>query len=61
MRKNDNQKPRRVKAKIIRLVTEIAIVDLDRDGGIEEIVDICDELDSDDEHIVTVISVISIQ
>jgi hypothetical protein len=31
-----DEKPRRVKAKITRTVTEIAIVYLDRDGNIEE-------------------------
>lgn len=40
-------KPRRVKAKITRTVTEIAIVLLDRDGNVEEVEDIHDCLDYD--------------
>lgn len=40
-------KPRRVKAKITRVVTEIAIVFLDRDGNVEEIEEIHEEIDSD--------------
>jgi len=40
-----NEKPRRVKAKITRTVTEIAIVTLDRDGCIEEVEEILEELD----------------
>jgi len=41
-------KPRRVKAKITRTVTEVAIVLLDRDGLVEEVEEVCDELDYDD-------------
>ena len=41
-------KPRRVKAKITRTVTEIAIVLLDKDGNIEEYEELHEELDWDD-------------
>ena len=37
--------PRQVKAKITRTVTEIAIVTLDRDGTVEEIEDVHEELE----------------
>lgn len=43
-----DQKPRKVKAKITRTVTEIAMVYLDRDGNVEEIDEVLDELDCDD-------------
>lgn len=42
------EKPRVVKAKISRTVTEIATVILDRDGNIEEIPDIHEEIEWDD-------------
>jgi len=38
-------KPRRVKAKITRTVTEIAIVLLDTDGNVEEVEDVYEEID----------------
>ena len=41
-------KPRRVKAKITRTVTEIAIVLLDKDGMIEEYEEFVEELDWED-------------
>lgn len=41
------EKPRVVKAKISRTVTEIATVILDRDGNIEEIQDIHEEIEWD--------------
>tara|TARA_R110000851_G_scaffold331164_1_gene504936 strand:+ start:23 stop:202 length:180 start_codon:yes stop_codon:yes gene_type:complete len=40
-------KPRKVKAKITRVVTEIAIVYLDRDGNVEELEETHEELDSE--------------
>ena len=42
-----DQKPRRVKAKITRTVTEIAIVLLDNDGNIEEVEDAHEIIDYD--------------
>jgi len=42
-----DQKPRRVKAKITRTVTEIAIVLLDNDGNIEEVEDTHEVIDYD--------------
>ena len=53
-------KPRRVKAKITRTVTEVAVVLLDKDGCVEEIEDVHEELDfvdTDVENIITVLSV----
>jgi len=41
-------KPRVVKAKISRTVTEIATVILDRDGNIEEVQDIHEEIEWND-------------
>ena len=38
-------KPRRVKAKITRTVTEVSIVLLDRDGNVEEVEETLSELD----------------
>lgn len=38
-------KPRRVKAKITRIVTEWAIVTLDRQGDIDEYIEQCEELE----------------
>lgn len=44
---------RRVKAKITRVVTEIAIVTLNRDGHIEEVIEVLDELDSVDAYVMS--------
>lgn len=55
-----DQQPRRVKAKITRTVTEIAIVTLDRQGHVEEIEDIHDELDCDDIELQSILSVLSV-
>ncbi|MFL1526827.1 hypothetical protein [Pseudomonas sp. O230] len=41
----DTAKPRRVKAKITRVVTEWAIVILDRDGNVEEFEETLDEIE----------------
>jgi len=43
-----NFKPRRVKAKITRTVTEIVICNLDTGGNVEEIEDVMEEIDYDD-------------
>ena len=56
----NNAKPRRVKARITRTVTEIAIVSLNTDGGVEEIEDIHDEIDSCDEYVLSIHSVLSV-
>ena len=40
-----NPKPRRVKAKITRSITEIVICTLDRYGCVEEVEDVLEELD----------------
>ncbi|MBK5407405.1 hypothetical protein JFU58_02475 [Pseudomonas sp. TH34] len=42
---SDSAKPRRVKAKITRLVTEWAIVTLDRNGNLDEFVETIEELE----------------
>jgi hypothetical protein len=39
------QKPRRVKAKITRVVTEIAIITLDRQGNVDEYIELVEELE----------------
>jgi len=54
-------KPKRVKAKISRTVTEIAIVSLDRHGDIEDIHDICEELEFVDEEVLKIIEVYGAQ
>lgn len=41
----ENQKPRRVKAKITRVVTEIAIITLSRTGDIDEYIEHVEELE----------------
>ena len=52
-------KPRRVKAKITRTVTEIAMVLLDRDGSVEELEETHEELDYEVTELHDIISVIS--
>ena len=42
---SDSAKPRRVKAKITRTVTEWAIVTLDRNGNLDEFVETIEELE----------------
>ncbi|MBD8091055.1 hypothetical protein IFT48_13720 [Pseudomonas fluorescens] len=42
---SDSAKPRRVKAKITRTVTEWAIVTLDRNGNLEEFEETIEELE----------------
>lgn len=54
-------KSRKVKAKITRTVTEIAIVLLNDDGNIESVEETLDELDYDNAEIISVIDVISIR
>ena len=49
-----NAKPRRVKAKITRGVTEIVIATLDRDGLVVEIEDVLNEIDYDNVEIITI-------
>lgn len=53
-------KPRRVKAKITRTVTEIAIVLLDRDGNVEEFEETHDELDCEVTELHNIQSVLSV-
>lgn len=53
-------KPRRAKVKLTRVVTEIAIVTLDRDGNIEEIEDIHEELDWCDADCLDIRSILSV-
>ena len=43
-----NPKPRRVKAKITRSVTEVVICTLDTSGNVEEIEEVMEEIDCDD-------------
>jgi len=53
-------KPRRVKAKISRTVTEIAIVLLDKDGMIEEVEEVHEELDFYNAEVHSIHSILSI-
>jgi hypothetical protein len=53
-------KPRKVKAKITRTVTEIAMVFLDKNGHVEEIEEIIDELATDDIKVDKIITTITI-
>ncbi|HDY87298.1 MAG TPA: hypothetical protein ENH82_04175 [bacterium] len=53
-------KPRRVKAKITRTVIEIAIVILDKDGMVEEVEDVHDELDFDDAEVIDIRTILSV-
>ena len=53
-------KSRKVKAKISRTVTEIAIVYLDKDDCIEEIDNIHDEIESEDEQVLSIIETLSV-
>lgn len=52
-------KPRRVKAKITRTITEIAIVLLDNNGDVEEVEETMDIHDYEVTEIHSIISVIS--
>lgn len=53
-------KPRRVKAKITRAVTEIAIVLLDNNGLVEEIEEILEEIYYDDIELINIQSILSV-
>jgi hypothetical protein len=53
-------KPRRVKAKITRTVTEIAIILLSRNGEVEEYEEQHEELDSEVEEVIEIRSVLSV-
>ncbi len=57
---NEVQVPRRAKVKMTRTVTEIAIVFLDRDGAVEEIEDIHEEISWDDCEIDSILAVLSV-
>lgn len=52
--------PRIAKAKITRTVTEVAIVQLGRDGRIEDVLETIEVLDFDDAEVVDVRSVLSV-
>lgn len=51
-------KPRRVKAKITRTVTEIAFVLLDRDGNVDEVEE-AELIDYDDAEVKDIITVLT--
>ncbi len=53
-------KPRRVKARIKRTVTEVAIVLLDKDGNIEEFEETHEELFCEDMELIDIRSVLSV-
>lgn len=53
-------KPRKVKAKITRVVTEIAVVYLNRDGSVDEYEECHEELDSEVTEIHDIRSILSV-
>ena len=55
---NTDRIPKRVKAKITRTVSEIAIVILDKSGFVEEIEEVHEEIDTEDIELKSIISVI---
>lgn len=57
--KGNQMKPRRVKAKISRTVTEIAIVLLDKDGNLEEVEETMDELDWEDGEVLDIRTILT--
>lgn len=59
-RKSKRIKPKRIKAKITRTVTEIAIVTLDQDGGVEEVLEVHEELGYDVIDIVSTLAVLDV-
>lgn len=56
---SDNAKPRRVRARVTRTVTEMAIVTLDRHGNIDELIETLDEIECVDIELRSVDRVIS--
>lgn len=52
-------KPKRVKAKITRTVTEIAIVTLNRDGQIEEVEEIHETVEFNESVLISTLAVLS--
>jgi len=54
-----NEKPKRAKVKLTRTVTEIAMVDLDRQGDVTE-VETLEELEYEVEEVHDIISVLDI-
>lgn len=40
------EKPRQVRARITRVVTELAVVKLDRGGSIEELIEVIEEIET---------------
>ena len=56
----DDQKPRKVKARISRLVTEVATVYLDKDGNIEEYEEMHEELFCDEMELIDIRAVLSV-
>lgn len=52
-------KPKKAKVKITRTVTEIAVVILDREGNVEEIDEVVEELDYEVNEIHSIQSVLS--
>lgn len=53
-------KPRRVKARVKRTVTEIAVVLLNKDGSIEELEETHEELYCEDMELIDIRSVLSV-
>jgi len=53
-------KPRRAKVKLTRTVTEIAVVLLDREGNVEDVEDVHNELDYEVTELHSIHSVLSV-
>jgi hypothetical protein len=51
--------PKIVKAKVIRTVKEIALIELENDGSIRNYIEQIDELDSDIDNVIDVIEVVN--
>ena len=57
---NNNPKPRRVKCKIIRIVTEIVYAILDKDGNVEKVEEVQDEQDYEVTELHSILSILSV-
>ena len=57
---NSNAKPRRVKCRLTRTVTEIVIATLDKDGNVEAVEEICEEQDYEVTELHSILNVLSV-
>jgi hypothetical protein len=54
-----NDYPRKVKAKVTRTVTQMVICNLNKDGTIDEVLDIHDEIEIHDETVDNIVEVLN--